>query len=160
MSVLAWLVFLALLGFFFNDQLAQQFNPNRELDTRYSEQGVREVVLQRNRLGHYVTSGEINGEPVVFMLDTGATGVAIPAKIARRLGLRQGQAYRVETANGPSTAYATRLDSVSVGGIVRYDVEAGIAAGYQGDEILLGMSFLKHIDFSQRGDTLILRQAL
>ena len=57
-------------------------------------------------------------------------------------------------------AFQQSIDSVSVGGIVRYDVEAGIATGYQGDEILLGMSFLKHIDFSQRGDTLILRQVL
>ncbi|MDP4916602.1 MAG: aspartyl protease family protein, partial [Haliea sp.] len=78
MQVLAWVVLLGLGVFYFNDVLERQLNPNQRLQTQYTEDGVREVVLQRNRLGHYVTSGEINGQPVTFLLDTGATGVAIP----------------------------------------------------------------------------------
>ena len=57
-----------------------------------------------------------------------------------------------------TTSYAATLDTVSVGGIELYDVQAGITPGLQTQEILLGMSFLKHIEFTQRGDTLILRQ--
>jgi aspartyl protease family protein len=160
MQVLAWLVLLGLGVFYFSDVLDKQRNPNQQLQTRYGEQGLREVVLQRNRFGHYVTSGEINGKPVVFMLDTGATGVAIPADIARRLELRPGRAFPTQTANGLSTSYAVRLDHVSVGDIQLRDVSAAISPGLQTDEILLGMSFLKHIEFTQRGDTLILRQYL
>ena len=93
MQVLAWIVLLALGVFFFSDFLDKQYNPNQSLQTRYTDEGVREVVLQRNKSGHYVTAGEINGKPVTFMLDTGATGVAIPESQAVDLGLRRGAAF-------------------------------------------------------------------
>jgi aspartyl protease family protein len=158
MQALAWLTFLVLGVLFFGDLLDKQYNPNQSLQTRYTEGGVREVVLQRNKFGHYVTSGEINGKPVTFMLDTGATGVAIPEVVANRLGLRRGRPFRTQTANGISTSYAATLDKASVGIIELRDVRAGITPGLQTDEVLLGMSFLKHIEFTQRGDTLTLRQ--
>lgn len=158
MQALAWVALLGLLALWFNDVLERRHNPNRVLETRYGEDGIREVVLQRNRLGHYVTSGEINGEPVVFMLDTGATGVAIPEDIALRLNLERGRAYRTQTANGVAISYATSLDRVSVGEIALGNVSAGIVPSLKTSEILLGMSFLKHIEFTQRGDQLILRQ--
>jgi aspartyl protease family protein len=158
MQALAWLVFLALGVFFFSDVLDKQRNPNQSLQTRYGEEGLREVILQRNKFGHYVTNGAINGKPVVFMLDTGATGVAIPAAVANRLGIQRGRAVPTQTANGMATSYAAILESVSVGDIELLDVRAGVTPGLQTSEILLGMSFLKHIEFTQRGDTLILRQ--
>ena len=158
MQALAWLVFLALGVWFFSGELSRQHNPNQSVHSRVGEGGVREVVLQRNRFGHYVTSGAINGEPVTFLLDTGATGVAVPARVARRLGLRRGQPFTTQTANGLSTSYAASLDSVSVGAIELRDVEAAIAPGLGMEEVLLGMSFLKHIEFTQLGNTLILRQ--
>jgi aspartyl protease family protein len=158
MMVLAWITLLGLGAVFFGDVLEQQFNPNQTLETQYSEEGMREVVLQRNRFGHYVTSGEINGQAVTFMLDTGATGVAIPDAVAKRLGIPRGRAYRTQTANGTAVSYAAILDSVAVGDIMLNDVQAGIAPGMGIDQVLLGMSFLKHIEFTQRGDSLILRQ--
>ena len=159
MQALAWMVFIILGVFFFTDLLERQHNPNQTLETR-QEAGMREVVLKRNKYGHYVTSGEINGRPVTFMLDTGATGVAIPGQIAQRLGLQRGRAFPTQTANGMATSYAATLDQVSVGGIELRDVWAGITPTLQSDQVLLGMSFLKHIEFTQRGDTLILRQYL
>jgi aspartyl protease family protein len=158
MQALAWLVLLALGVAYFSDFLDKQYNPNQRLQTELTTGGAREVVLQRNKFGHYVTSGQINGEPVTFMLDTGATGVAIPSSVAVRLGLSRGAAFPTQTANGMATSYAAKLDTVSVGAIELYDVAAGITPGLQTQEILLGMSFLKHIEFTQRGDTLILRQ--
>ncbi|MDG1944665.1 MAG: TIGR02281 family clan AA aspartic protease [Halioglobus sp.] len=158
MQVLAWTVLLALGIFFFSDFLEKQHNPNQSLQTRYTDDGIREVVLQRNKSGHYVTAGKINGKPVTFMLDTGATGVAIPESQAVKLGLRRGAAFPTQTANGMSKSYAATLDRVSVGGIELYDISAGITPGLKTKEILLGMSFLKHIEFTQRGDTLTLRQ--
>lgn len=155
MMILAWLVALGLGVWFFSDVLERQFNPNQTL---HLAADTREVVLKRNKYGHYVATGTINGQPVVFMLDTGATGVAIPEQIARELGLRRGRAYPTQTANGVAVSYAVTLDRVGLGGIELTDVHAAIAPGLQTDQVLLGMSFLKHIEFTQRGDTLILRQ--
>lgn len=158
MQGLAWMVLLGLGVFFFADVLERQNNPNRSVESRQGANGSREVVLQRNKYGHYVTSGKINGKAVTFMLDTGATGVAIPSGVAQRLGLRRGRAFQTQTANGIGKGYAVSLDSVGVGEIQLQGVSAGITPGLLGDEVLLGMSFLKHIEFTQRGDTLILRQ--
>jgi aspartyl protease family protein len=158
MQAIAWLIFMLLLGFFFNDLLGKQQNPNQSVNTQISGDGIREVILKRNRAGHYVTNGRINGKPVEFMLDTGATGVAIPSALAQRIGISRGAAFATQTANGVSTSYAATLDTVSVGDIELSSVRAGIAQGLRGDQVLLGMSFLRHIEFTQRGDTLILRQ--
>jgi aspartyl protease family protein len=158
MQALAWVVLLALGVAYFSGVLDKQYNPNQSLETRVTEGGVREVVLQRNKFGHYVTSGAINGKSVTFILDTGATGVAIPDPVANYLGLQRGSAVRAQTANGVATGYTAQLDQVSVGAIELHDVPAVITPGLQTDEILLGMSFLQHIEFTQRGDTLILRQ--
>jgi len=158
MTALAWISVMVFLGFYFNDMLDNQHNPNQSLETQYADNQIREVVLQRNKYGHYVTSGKVNGQPVVFMLDTGATGVAIPDHIARKLKIERGRAFQVQTANGTAISYTALLDTVSVGDIVLNNVRAGITPGLTGDEILLGMSFLRHIEFTQRGDTLILKQ--
>ena len=156
MQVLAWLSFMALGVLFFGDQLESQYNPNRKVETLQSS-SVTEVRLQRNRLGH-VTAGTINNREVTFLLDTGATGVAIPASIAKQIGLKRGRPIATRTANGTVTSFLTQLNEVSVGGITVRNVGATIAPGLRGNEILLGMSFLKDIEFTQRGDTLILRQ--
>ena len=153
-----WILLLILLISFFEDIIDKQLNPNQSLNTQYTEAGVREVELQRNRYGHYVTDGLINGQHVVFMLDTGATGVAVPQHIAINLQLKAGAAIQLQTANGVVTGYASKLDSVAVDGIELKDVRAIINPGDDSDQILLGMSFLKKIEFTQRGDMLILRQ--
>ena len=145
------------LTLMFSGVLDRQYNPNADPVTRTS--GERsEVVLKQNRWGHYVTGGAINGEDVVFMVDTGATDVAIPDGLARRLGLEFGREIRINTANGVSRGWDTRLASVRIGGIELYDVAATIAPGLGGeDEALLGMSFLRRVEMLQSGDTLTLR---
>lgn len=158
MVVLMWLLLLIFLISFFEDIIDRQINPNQNLSTKYSEDGVREVELQRNRYGHYVTAGSINGQPVVFMLDTGATGVAVPLHIANQLQLERGAPMQVQTANGLATGYSASLDRVAVDGIELENVRAIINPNDDTDVILLGMSFLKKIEFTQRGDVLTLRQ--
>lgn len=158
MVVLMWLLLLIFLISFFEDIIDRQINPNQNLSTKYSEDGVREVELQRNRYGHYVTAGSINGQPVVFMLDTGATGVAVPLHIANQLQLERGASIQVQTANGLATGYSASLDRVAVDGIELENVRAIINPNDDTDVILLGMSFLKKIEFTQRGDVLTLRQ--
>lgn len=158
MQALAWICAMGLLTAYFSDVLDRQRNPNRDVRSAINANGVREVRLQRNRMGHYVTSGTINGQPVVFLLDTGATGVAIPAALAQELSLVRGRPVLSSTANGTARSYLTRLGEVSVGDIRLNDVEAAITPGLQMREVLLGMSFLKYIEFTQRGNTLTLRQ--
>lgn len=158
MQILAWISVMGLLTLYFGDVLDRQRNPNRSVSSAVTAEGVREVRLQRNRMGHYVTSGTINGESVVFLLDTGATGVAIPAAIAEQLSLPRGRPVLSSTANGTARSYLTRLNEVSVGDIQLNNVEAAITPGLQMREVLLGMSFLKYIEFTQRGNTLTLRQ--
>lgn len=158
MIIAAWLLLLALATVFFGDWLDDQRNPNRQVQGHVLEDGVREVVLKRNRGGHYVATGRINGHPVEFLLDTGATTVSIPASVARRLDLSPGRPIRAATANGMITTYATRLDTVQIGEIRVGKVSANINPHMPDDGILLGMSFLKQLEFTQRGATLTLRQ--
>ncbi len=158
MTIAMWVVLLGLLTMFFQDWGERQRNPNQNPQMRIGADGVRELVLTRNRAGHYVASGSINGEPVVFMLDTGATDVAIPGPVAKRLRLKQGRAMVYQTANGPVKVYATVLDEVSLGDISLRGVRASINPAMHQQEVLLGMSFLKHLEFTQRGNTLTLRQ--
>ena len=152
-----WIVLVALLTLMFSNILQRQYNPNQQLS---SQQGARnaEVSLKRNKFGHYVATGMINRQPVVFMLDTGATDIAVPAGVANKLGLKRGRQVTYQTAKGPATAYATVLDQVSLGDIQLHNVRASINPHMQNEEILLGMSFLKQLEFTQRGDTLTLRQ--
>jgi aspartyl protease family protein len=107
-------------------------------------------------MGHYVASGTLNGEPVVFLIDTGATNVAVPARLAKALKLKRGAAMRSQTANGAVTTYQTRIDEVRLGSIVMHNVRASINPGMDGNEVLLGMSFLRHLELRQRGRTLTL----
>jgi len=153
----AWLLGFAMLMMYFNYFLDKEQNPNQSVYSRVDESGITEVVLKRNHYGHYVSNGKINGNTVQFMLDTGATDVAIPVAVANKLSLKKGPEKRYSTANGMVTAYSTMLDSVTIGPIEIKNVRASINPGLRGKEILLGMSVLKRVEFTQRGDTLILR---
>lgn len=158
MTIAMWIVVLALMTLFFQSWQEKQYNPNQQIALSTGDDGVRELVLQRNRYGHYVANGEINQQPVVFLLDTGASDISIPEGLARQIGLKRGSALQYQTANGMITVYATRLAKVDLGGIVLQQVRASINPNMQGNEVLLGMSFLKHLEFTQRGDSLTLRQ--
>lgn len=155
---ISWLVALGMLTLFFSKILDHQRNPNQHLQSRIDAGGIREVVLHRNHYGHYVSNGAINGTAVEFMLDTGASDVSIPANIARELNLKAGASRRYNTANGTITAYLTRLDSLTIGSIVLHDVRASINPAVDDIGILLGMSVLKRLEFTQKGETLTLRQ--
>lgn len=157
MIYLMWILVLVGLTYFFSAWLDAQRNPNQQLAARISSMGDVEVVLQRNRYGHYVATGKINGHEVEFLLDTGATDVSIPERVAQRLGLRRGPGHNAITAAGIVQVYATRLEQVELGAIQLDNVRASINPHMGGDEILLGMSFLRQLDFSQSGNQLTLK---
>ncbi|MEM7016917.1 MAG: TIGR02281 family clan AA aspartic protease [Pseudomonadota bacterium] len=158
MILVGWLCLLGVLTLFFSDRLDQRYNPNQNLSGQQLEDGSRVVELKSSRGGHYVASGSINGVTANFLLDTGATTVSVPEHIARTMGLERGAPIMMSTANGTATAYMTTLDSVRLGNIELNGVRATINPNTEFDEILLGMSFLRHLEFTQRGDTLKLRQ--
>ncbi len=157
MTIVAWMIFLAFLFAGFDYLISQRNNPNQNVLTAVN--GLqKEIVLQRNVYGHYVTQGTINNKAVTFLLDTGATDIAIPEALADKIGLIKGRAITVKTANGNVRAYRTHLDSVAIGEIALYDMNATILTNITGKEILLGMSFLKHFELIQKGKELTIRQ--
>lgn len=156
MFMAAWAVIFALLIAYFSGMLDRQVNPNQSPESRLTQQGV-EVVLKRNRMGHYVTTGKINDQEVVFLLDTGATNVSVGARLGARLGLVPGQTMIAQTANGQVRVARTMIDKLEIGDIVLYNIDASLNPGMDGNEILLGMSALKQLEWSQRGDTLTLK---
>lgn len=151
-----WIAWLLILGggWWAADRwLTHEANPNQQ--PMVTTGG--EVVLERNREGHYVADGEINGRRVTFMVDTGATEVALSSRLARELDLKRGAAIQMDTANGVAVGFETRLKTVRLGNIVVHEVGAVFSDGMLDDTVLLGMSFLKHLEFTQRENQLILR---
>jgi len=157
MIILAWAILFVLMALFFQDWLSTQDNPNQSPDSIATD-GRIEVTLLPNRQHHYLVNGSINTTPVVFLLDTGATDVVIPLKLAQKIGLQQGSARIASTANGNVRVYQTRLDSVEIGQIKLNSVSASINPGMDNSVVLLGMSALRRVEFAQKGDMLILRQ--
>ena len=157
MLIATFVFSLVALTIFFDNWLSNQSNPNQNPDYSLSESGIKEVILQRNRQGHYVAIGRINEIPVTFLLDTGATDVAIPSNVAKKVGLERGVAHRALTANGIVTVFATTAGELSIGNITLYNIDASITPSMPGDTILLGMSALKKIEFTQKGASLTLR---
>ena len=154
----AWIILLALLTVVFEGWLVRQQNPNAALVSTGGGKGPAVVKLKRNRQGHYLAPGFINGQKVRFLVDTGATDVNIPAAVAARLNLKRGYPTYAHTANGTITVYQTRLNSVRLGAIMLRDVRASINAHMQGSTVLLGMSFMQQLELNQRDGVLTLRQ--
>ncbi len=116
------------------------------------------VTLNADGNGHFVVDGQINGGTIRFLLDTGATLVALSAADAGRLGIdfRKGQPSLMNTANGPAPAYRVKLDSVRVGGITVNSVDAVVMEGIVLPFALLGMSFLNRMEMKREGQTMVL----
>ncbi|MBN8759418.1 MAG: TIGR02281 family clan AA aspartic protease [Thiobacillus sp.] len=122
-------------------------------DTRQS------VSLTADGRGHFTAAGSVNGYPVTFLVDTGATSVAINAAEARRLGVdyTAGQAVGVQTAAGLVKAWRVTLNTVKVGGISVNQVE-GLVVETGLSIPLLGMSFLNRMEMKRDGQTMTLTQ--
>ena len=159
MVILAWVAGLAFAAYLFQQFLDRRFNPNRDLPTEAVAGAERSVVLLRNAQGHYVADGFIDGHPVTFLLDTGATTVAIPEALARRWGLELRPGGYSQTANGSVPVWRTRLREVQLGPIRLRDVSAvAMPSMAPDDPVLLGMSFLRRLELVQRDGRLLLRQ--
>lgn len=117
------------------------------------------VVLNADDQGHFVTNGSINGEPMRFIVDTGATFVSLGAAEARRarIDLTHATPGFSQTANGLTRVWRVRLASVRVGNISLRNVEATVHE-HDMPVVLLGMSFLNRMEMRRDGTTLTLIQ--
>ncbi len=156
-ALLFWLAFLGSITWFFSHTLKNANNPNKVVLIQQGKNQSTEVVLKRNQNGHYIAPGLINGQSVTFLLDTGATHISIPLSVAKRLQLRNGIDLEMHTANGTATVHSTRIESVSLGNIQSNTVVAHVNPNMLSEHVLLGMTFLKHLEITQLGNTLTLR---
>ena len=116
------------------------------------------VVLKADARGHFVSNGQINGRIMQYLVDTGASTVAIGRPDAQRMGLKfeeQGQSVRMNTANGVAQGWRMRLDSVRVGDVELRGVDA-IVTPQPMPYVLLGNSFLREFEMSRNGDEMML----
>jgi len=152
-----WLAALGLLGGLYAlfSMLQKDGNTIISVDAG----GSAMIVLEQDRNGHYQVEGLINNQPVNFLVDTGATDVAVPESTARALGLEFGPQVRVMKVAGPECAWLSRLNQVSIGGISRSDVRATITSG-EFNGVLLGMSFLRYYSLQQQDGKLVIREGL
>jgi aspartyl protease family protein len=121
--------------------------------------GGNRVVLSADSRGHFMTQGAINGRPVTFMLDTGATTVALSMADAQRIGLdySKGQPVQISTANGVAPGFRLRLSSVRVGDVEVYDIDAIVSP--QGMPfVLLGNSFINRFSMRRDADQMVLEK--
>jgi aspartyl protease family protein len=120
--------------------------------------GSGQVTLTVGAGGHFWANGAINGVAIRFLVDTGATSIALSSEAAKRMGLNYtaGTRVGVRTANAVTSGHRIALDSVRFGDITLTNVEALVLEGRYPEEALLGMSFLGRTQMKREGDTLTL----
>lgn len=127
----------------------------------YQRPASTEVRIPKALNGSYRTTGWVNGRSVDFLVDTGASGVAMSQVEADRLGIRyrmDGEPITVATASGTERGYQVDLNSVRVGEIELNRVQGIVVRGESPHDILLGMSFLGRLDVQHSGDLMVLKK--
>lgn len=109
-----------------------------------------------NAAGQFIVDGQINGQGVSFLVDTGATLVSMSAYQARELGIRfeSGHAMVAQTAGGAVRCWSIKLDTIKVGPLVEHNVDAVVLDTPAKTPVLLGMTFLNRIELRQEKDRL------
>ncbi len=123
--------------------------------TSYKKNRTVQATIWADTRGHFETPGTINGQMVNFLIDTGATSVAMNEVIANKLGIDfrySGSPTTVSTASGLAAAHSIKLDSVKIGEIELKNIDATVIEGGFPTEVLLGMSFLSQVDIERKGN--------
>ncbi len=139
----------------------KQYNLGNTVSTSFTARTSKKETIYKNSGGMYMTFGNINGRSVRFLVDTGASAIAMNVDQAKKLGIlydKIGTPASVSTASGLAKAYRIRLKSVSVGGITQKNVEAFVIDGTHPGPILLGMTFLGKLDVEHSGNAMTLLQ--
>jgi aspartyl protease family protein len=128
----------------------------------YSSAGPRTVVIERDMRGHFAVAGAVDGRRIEFMVDTGASVIALTERAASRLGYHpapRDYVGKVHTANGTARAAPVKLDMVEVGGVMVRNVDAIVMPDEALGENLLGLSFLSRLRrFEYREGRLVLEE--
>ncbi|PKO49138.1 MAG: TIGR02281 family clan AA aspartic protease [Betaproteobacteria bacterium HGW-Betaproteobacteria-4] len=121
--------------------------------------GSDKIVMTADVQGHFYTTGTVNGTSVRFVVDTGATSIALGPNDAQRIGLdlRQGQRGLTSTANGTVVVTRIPLDTVRIGGVTLHNV-AAVVLPTNMPIALLGMSFLNRMEMQRDGSTMTLKK--
>lgn len=137
----------------------QRLRVSQRISAQFSEPSERTVSIPLDEQLQYLTQAQINGVRLSVIVDTGANVVALNGQHARAIGIAEtaGEKTQVVTAGSVVPARSVRLASVSVGGIRVENVEATVIDGEFPRQILLGMSFLRHVELEDRGGVLTLR---
>lgn len=140
----------------------QNLQLSRSISTQFKAAEMKEFRIASSQGGHYETKGLVNGMPVDFMVDTGATFISLGEEQAERLGIdyRAGNVVPMSTANGVVNAYQVVLPSVSVGNIVVNQVVAVVHPGPFATKALLGNSYLSKVDIKIDQGVLVLKEKL
>lgn len=139
----------------------KEYAPGSAISLSFEKPEMLQEKLYANERGMFLTVGSINGQSVRFLVDTGATTVAMNKAQAKKLGVRyriEGEPATASTASGFVRSYRVRLKSVTMGKIRRNNVEAMVIDGNHPGPILLGMSFLRGLKIDKSGDVLSLQQ--
>ncbi len=127
----------------------------------FTQRQAAEVRIWADNQGGYQTTGSINGRMTDFLVDTGATAVAMSEPEARRLGIPyrvKGTPGGVNTASGYARSWSVMLDRVQVGEIVLQQVPAVVIEGNNPHQVLLGMTFLSRVKIEQQGNLMVLQR--
>jgi aspartyl protease family protein len=137
----------------------QTLNLNRGVGTRFSAPPIAEARIASQVNGHYFTPGRINNQNVEFLVDTGATSIAINSTMADKLGLEynKDKSVGVQTAQGSTKAYPVVLNSATVGNVTLNNIEALVLEGEYPSAILLGNSFLSRVDLKVEQGVMVLQ---
>ncbi len=131
------------------------------VSTSFTQRKSKIETIYVNSGGMYKTFGSINGHTVQFLVDTGASTIAMNKVQAKQLGIlydKIGISSGASTASGYVKAYRIRLKTVSVGGITEKNVDAMVIDGDHPGPILLGMTFLGRLNIQHNGSAMTLKQ--
>ncbi len=149
--IVGWLIFIMLVALITNGTVFRTKAPS----ISESEAG-KQITITRDYDAHFRIKGSINGTPVTFLIDTGATSIAVSDSIARRANLKREAQLTTQTAGGSSVGYFTMVDKLMIADVEVKDISAVIIPDMGGIEALLGMNVLQQFIIQQNKDQMIL----
>ncbi len=139
----------------------KQYRMGTAVSTNYSQRDVITEQVMMNNNGMFLSHGSINGHSVKYLVDTGASSVAMSSRDARKLGIQyrlDGEKIRANTASGVADGWVVNLKSVRLGKLIEYNVKGVVVDGDYPRNVLLGMTFLNRMKVEKEGGKMTISQ--